>query len=91
MDFVKGLLRTLKGHDTIWVIVNHMTNSAYFLPVETTFSLCNMLSYTLMRSSDSMVFQYLSYLIVAFNLLHISRKLPTGPKDPIIRERLLAA
>ena len=31
MDFVTGLPRTQKGHDAIWVIVNHLTKSAHFL------------------------------------------------------------
>ncbi|GJR17361.1 putative nucleotidyltransferase, ribonuclease H [Tanacetum coccineum] len=33
MDFVTKLPRTSSGHDTIWVIVNRLTKSAYFLPL----------------------------------------------------------
>ena len=33
MDFVMGLPRTLKGNDTIWVIVDRLTKSAHFLPI----------------------------------------------------------
>ncbi|GJW09624.1 putative reverse transcriptase domain-containing protein [Tanacetum coccineum] len=33
MDFVTKLPRTSSGHDTIWVIVDRLTNSAYFLPM----------------------------------------------------------
>nr|GEW77276.1 retrotransposon protein, putative, Ty3-gypsy subclass [Tanacetum cinerariifolium] len=33
MDFVTKLPRTSNGHDTIWVIVDQLTNSAYFLPM----------------------------------------------------------
>ena len=33
MDVVMGLPRTLAGHDAIWVIVDRLTKSAYFLPV----------------------------------------------------------
>ena len=33
MDFVSGLPRSPKGHNTIWVIVDRMTKSAHFLPV----------------------------------------------------------
>ena len=33
LDFVSGLPRTQNGHDTIWLIVNHLTKSAYFLSV----------------------------------------------------------
>ena len=35
MDFMSGLLRSLEGYDSIWVIVDPMTKSAYFLPVKT--------------------------------------------------------
>ncbi|GKA01415.1 putative reverse transcriptase domain-containing protein [Tanacetum coccineum] len=33
MDFVTKLPRTGSGHDTIWVIVDRLTKSAYFLPM----------------------------------------------------------
>nr|GFA07874.1 reverse transcriptase domain-containing protein [Tanacetum cinerariifolium] len=33
MDFVTKLPRTSSGYDTIWVIVDRLTKSAYFLPM----------------------------------------------------------
>ncbi|GKA96127.1 putative reverse transcriptase domain-containing protein [Tanacetum coccineum] len=33
MDFVIKLSRTSSGHDAIWVIVDRLTKSAYFLPI----------------------------------------------------------
>nr|GEY62731.1 putative reverse transcriptase domain-containing protein [Tanacetum cinerariifolium] len=33
MDFVTKLPRTSSGYDTIWVIVDHLTKSAHFLPM----------------------------------------------------------
>ncbi|GJS10046.1 putative reverse transcriptase domain-containing protein [Tanacetum coccineum] len=33
MDFVTKLPKTLTEQDTIWVIVNHLTKSAHFLPI----------------------------------------------------------
>ena len=38
MDFV-GLPRTLAGYDTIWVIMDRLTKSAYFLAIRNNFSL----------------------------------------------------
>jgi len=37
MDFVVGLPRTRRQHDSIWVIIDRMTKSSHFLPVKTAF------------------------------------------------------
>jgi hypothetical protein len=37
MDFVVGLPKTHKGHDSIWVIVDRLTKVTHFLPVQTTY------------------------------------------------------
>jgi hypothetical protein len=34
MDFIMGLPRTAKGFDSIWVIIDRLTNIAHFLPVK---------------------------------------------------------
>jgi hypothetical protein len=34
MDFIVGLPRTPKGHDSIWVIVYRLTKVAHFIPVK---------------------------------------------------------
>ena len=36
MDFASGLLRGKRGNDAIWVIVDQLTKSAFFLPVKMT-------------------------------------------------------
>ena len=38
MDLITGLPRTRTQHDSIWVIVDRMTKSFYFLAVKTTYS-----------------------------------------------------
>ena len=35
--FLVGLPKTKEGHDTIWVIVDRLTNSAHLLPVHKTY------------------------------------------------------
>ena len=39
MDFVTGLPKTVKGYDEIWVIVDRLTKSAHFLPINKKYSL----------------------------------------------------
>jgi hypothetical protein len=38
MDFIVRLPRTQAGYDSIWVIVDRLTNVAHFIPVKTTYS-----------------------------------------------------
>ena len=37
MDFIRGLPRNRRQHDSVWVIVDRMTKSSLFLAVKTTF------------------------------------------------------
>ncbi|GJS38315.1 putative reverse transcriptase domain-containing protein [Tanacetum coccineum] len=39
MDFVMKLPRTSHGHDSIWVVVDRLTKSAYFLPMREDFKM----------------------------------------------------
>ena len=39
MDFVVGLPRTKANHDTIWIVIDRLTKSAHFLPINEKFSL----------------------------------------------------
>ena len=36
MDFMSGLLKSKKGNDAVWVIVDRLTKSALFLPMKMT-------------------------------------------------------
>ena len=38
MDFIVGLPHTQRGYDSIWVIVDHLTKVACFIPVKITYS-----------------------------------------------------
>ena len=38
MDLVIGLPRSTKGYDSIWVIVDRLIESTYFLPLRTTYT-----------------------------------------------------
>jgi hypothetical protein len=37
MEFIMGLPRTLRGYNSIWVIVDCLTKSAHFIPISTTY------------------------------------------------------
>ncbi|GJZ56503.1 putative reverse transcriptase domain-containing protein, partial [Tanacetum coccineum] len=39
MNFITKLPKTSNGHDTIWVIVDRLTKSAYFIPTRETYSM----------------------------------------------------
>ena len=52
MDFVVGLPRTRANHDAIWVIIDRLTKSAHFLPINERFSL------------DKLVHLYLKEIVV---------------------------
>lgn len=39
MDFVVSLLKTQKGFDAIWVIVDSLTKASHFLPIHISYPL----------------------------------------------------
>ncbi|GJW87016.1 putative reverse transcriptase domain-containing protein [Tanacetum coccineum] len=52
MDFVTKLPMTSSGHDTIWVIVDRLTKSAYFLPMKEKNSMERLMRLYLKFTSD---------------------------------------
>ncbi|GKD55885.1 putative reverse transcriptase domain-containing protein [Tanacetum coccineum] len=54
MDFITKLLRTGNGHDVIWVIIDRLTKSAYFLPICEDFKMDRLARFTSMKSSQDM-------------------------------------
>jgi hypothetical protein len=38
MDFIVGMPRTRAGYGSIWVVVDHLTKAAHFIPVKTTYN-----------------------------------------------------
>ena len=60
MDFIVGLPRTKANHDAIWVIVDRLTKSAHFLPINERFSL------------DKLVHMYLKEIVVRHGVLCLS-------------------
>ena len=42
MDFVTHLPRSVRGHDAVWVIVDRLTKSVHFLPVNLRISMAKL-------------------------------------------------
>ena len=64
MDFVIELPRTVRGNDTIWVIVDKLTKSAHFITIKATFLVENWLKSTYFRSLDCLECQNRSFHIM---------------------------
>ena len=56
MDYIVELPRTKANHDSIWVIVDRLTKSAHFLPMNERFSL------------DKLVHMYLKEIVVRYGV-----------------------
>jgi len=42
MDFVRALPKTVKGFDSIWVIIDRLTKSAHFIRIKTGMSVARL-------------------------------------------------
>jgi hypothetical protein len=77
MEFITGLPRSNRGHDSIWVIVDRLTKVAHFLPVKTTDRGQNLAELYIRR-------------IVSLHGVTIPRMRPRGNMKIIISENFLS-
>jgi hypothetical protein len=49
MDFIRGLPRTGKQHDSIMVVVENLTNASHFIPLKTTHKETNVVDIFIME------------------------------------------
>ena len=61
LDFFKGLLKTTAGHDSVWVIVDRLTNQLIFYPSKPLTPWISLLNCILRRLYVSMGFLIQSY------------------------------
>ena len=72
MDFIVGLPNTSQKHDSIWVIIDRLTQTAHFIPVHTSYSAKKYAEMYLDQIIRLHVYLKRSYLIVDHSLLHVS-------------------
>jgi hypothetical protein len=63
MDFIMGLPKTQRGYDSIWVIMDRLTEVAHFIPIKTTYI------------RPQLVERYISRIIVF--MVYLRRSCPT--------------
>jgi len=53
MDFVTSLPNTPRGHDAIWVIVDRLTKSAHFIPINISFPISQLAEIYIRRDCEA--------------------------------------
>jgi hypothetical protein len=69
MDFIVGLPLTVRKYNSIWVIVDRLTKSTHFIPMNTNYNVQNMLKSILLVCYVCMEFQRRLSLIEGLSLL----------------------
>jgi hypothetical protein len=57
MDFIVGLPRSRAGYGSIWVVVDHLTKTAHFIPIKTTYNSAVLAELYMSRLCACMEFQ----------------------------------
>jgi hypothetical protein len=82
MNFIVGLTKTQSAYDSIWVIMDRLTNVAHFIPIKTTYTGPQLAE--LYMSRIVCLHEYLRrlWLIEELNLLQSSRRGCMKPCKP---------
>ena len=80
MDFVTSLPNTSRGHDTIWVVVDRLTKSAHFIPINITYPVAQLAEIYIRDIRDYDYYLYYYYVILGNGVLQLVSE-QVGPSD----------
>ena len=91
MDLVTHLPRTLRAHDAVWVIVDRLTKSTYFLAVRMTFTLEELCRLYMRDIVCYMECLYPKYRIGILGSRHTLEELSEGHGDTVDYENCISS